>query len=87
MAKKKASKPAWWKNTFFWFGGALAVLGLWGLIAGDKVIRDPGQVVENNLSLYYLVGAAIMLVNGWMSHRQAMLHFDESEGDSAETPL
>ncbi len=87
MGKKKLSKPAWWKNTFFWFGGALAVLGVVALVMGDKVIRDPGQVFEGNLALYYLIGAALMFVNGWLSHKQAIQHFDEADGESVDRPV
>lgn len=76
-APKAPLKPVWWKNTFFWFAGALFVLALWGLVAGEKVIRDPGQISEGGLVWIYLGGAAVMLVHGLISQQQAVQHFQE----------
>lgn len=74
---KRPSKPVWWKNTFFWFGFALFGLGIWGVIRGEAVIRDPGQTFETGLVLLYLTASALMLVNGWMTHSQALQHYHE----------
>lgn len=65
-------------NSFFWFAGILLALAIWGFVAGDGVIRDPGQVRENGLALLYLAAAALMAVNGWMAHRYAVQAYEES---------
>jgi hypothetical protein len=79
VAEKKVSKPAWFKNTYFWIAGILFILSVVGLpfLGGDAAIRDPGQKRENGLALLYFVGAVIMLVNGWLSHRQTVQHYNE----------
>ncbi|MBS1723489.1 MAG: hypothetical protein JSS66_11110 [Armatimonadetes bacterium] len=79
MAHKTPAKPAWWKNTFFWFAGALFLLAVWGLVSGESVIRDPGQVREGGLVLIYLTGAVVMLVHGYISHQQAVQHYEEAQ--------
>lgn len=81
MGKKRIAVPAWWKNTFFWFGGLLAVLAIWGAVTNEDNIRDPGQKFETGLVLLYAVGAVVMLLNGWMTHRQALQHYHEAVGD------
>ena len=85
MSKKAPARPAWWKNTFFWFGFALLGLAIFGLISGENVIRDPGQKFETGLVGFYLLGAILMLVNGWMTHQQAVqfyAEFVERAGDA-----
>lgn len=77
MAAKAPKRPVWWKNTFFLFAAALFLLALWGLVRGEDVIRDPGQVKESGLVLIYLGGAAIMVVHGYISHQQAVQSFSE----------
>jgi len=67
----------WWKNTFFWIAGSLVLLGLWGLIGGESVIRDPGQIQESGLVWIYFGGALLMLVNGYLTHAQAVQAYDE----------
>jgi hypothetical protein len=79
---KKHPKPVWWKNTFFWFGGILFVLALVGLISGEGTIRDPGQVREGGLVWIYLGGALIMVLNGALTHNQAVRAFAEAEEDN-----
>ncbi len=74
---KQPERPVWWKNTFFWFGGILFVLAIVALIGGEDTIRDPGQVREGGLVWIYLGGAVIMLVNGWLTHQNALRHFEE----------
>jgi hypothetical protein len=85
VSSKKIPKPAWWKNTYFWISGILLLLALIGLpfLGGDRAIRDPGQKREGFLWLLYLGAAAIMFVNGWLSHRQTVQYYEE-HADSAE---
>ena len=84
MGKKRIPKPAWWKNTFFWFGGVLALLAVWGAVTNEDKIRDPGQKYETGLVLLYAVGATVMLLNGWMTHKQAIQLYQETVGDEGE---
>jgi len=80
VSKKPAPKPVWWKNTFFWIAGALLLLAIFGAIRGEDSIRDPGQVFETGIVWIYLGGSVVMLINGWMTHRQALQHFEEQDG-------
>jgi hypothetical protein len=75
----KPSKPVWYKNTYFWFAAVLAIIGVYGLpfLGGEEAIRDPGQKREGGLTLIYFGGALVMLINGWVSHRQTLQHFHE----------
>ncbi len=77
MAPKRHVQPVRWKNTFFWFAGALFALAVWGLFAGQNVIRDPGQVPEGGLVWIYVAGGVVMLVNGVISHQQALQAYKE----------
>jgi hypothetical protein len=79
VSSKKLPKPAWWKNTYFWISGILLILAIVGLpfLGGDRSIRDPGQKREGMLWLLYLGAAAIMFVNGWLSHRQTVQYYNE----------
>ncbi len=78
MRQKKISKPAWYKNTYFWIAGILFILCIIGLVGGDATIRDPGQKRESWLWLLYLVASGIMFLNGWMSHSQTVQHYKET---------
>jgi hypothetical protein len=78
VAAKAPKKPTWWKNTFFLFSVILFALAVWGLVAGEDVIRDPGQVRESGLVWIYLLGGVLMLVHGMISHQQAVQHYNES---------
>jgi hypothetical protein len=80
VANKSLPKPAAWKNTYFWIAVILVVVGVFGLLQGEKVIRDPGQKEESGLVWIYWVGAVVMLINGVLSHRQTVhLYEDEME--------
>ncbi len=56
------------------------VVALAGLFWGEDAIRDPGQRRENGLVWMYLGGAVVMLVNGWLSHRLTVMHYEEQVG-------
>ncbi len=75
--RKPPSKPAWYKNTYFWIGGILLVLGLIAIVVGDQAVRDPGQKREGGLAILYIVASVVMLVNGYLSHRQTVQQYEE----------
>jgi len=83
VKKAEAAKPrnlSWWRNTYFWLAGILFFVGILGLIGGPALIRDPGQKREDSLvTMLYFVGAIVMVVNGWVSHRQTLREFEEEE--------
>jgi hypothetical protein len=72
-------QPRWQRNSYFWIAFFLLLVGVAGLpfIGGDELIRDPGQRRESQLFLLYFVAAAVCIVNGILSHRQAMSAFKE----------
>ena len=78
---KPLPKPVWWKNTFFWFGGILFFVALYGLVRGQETIRDPGQVREGGLVWIYLAGAVLMGLNGVLTHGQALRAYAEAQED------
>jgi len=77
--KKSLPRPVWYKNTYFWIAGILLILSVIGLpfVGGDHAIRDPGQKRESGLYLLYFGAAVIMLVNGYLSHRQTVQQYEE----------
>jgi hypothetical protein len=81
VGENKAAKPAWYKNTYFWIAAILFLIGVAGLpfLLGPEAIRDPGQRREGGLTLIYLGGAVVMLVNGLLSHKQTVLHYQEAQ--------
>jgi len=84
--QKPLPKPVWFKNTYFWIAGILFLLGVVALpfIGGDAAIRDPGQKKEGGLFLLYFGAAAVMLVNGYISHQQTVQHYQETIGEVSE---
>ncbi|MFZ4506225.1 MAG: hypothetical protein ACOYON_00835 [Fimbriimonas sp.] len=82
--KKNPPQPAWWKNTYFWISGLLFALAIVGLppLGGDSAIRDPGQKPETSLWVLYAIASVVMLVNGWISHRQTVAAYEEEMGIS-----
>lgn len=80
VSEKLPPKPVWIKNTYFWIAAALVVLSILAMVKGDAAIRDPGQKREGGLAIWYLIAAASMYVNGWISHRQTVQHYQEAIG-------
>ncbi|MBS1707024.1 MAG: hypothetical protein JST40_14255 [Armatimonadetes bacterium] len=87
MSNKRPKKPVWWKNTYFWIGFILIGVAAFGLVRGEKSIRDPGQKEESGLPLIYLGGAVVMLLNGVLSHRQTVFnyHLEMDEREEKES--
>lgn len=50
---------------------------MWGLVSGESAIRDPGQIRESGLVWIYFAGALLMLVNGALTHSQAIQAYQE----------
>ena len=79
---KQAQRPgknSWVKNTYFWIAAILLLLGVLGLVKGDKAIRDPGQIHESNLWMIYLAASVVMLINGLISHKAYLAQWDGTE--------
>lgn len=83
VSKKPLPVPIWWKNTYFWIAGLLFIIGIVGLpfFGGNAAIRDPGQVEEDYIFLIYFGGAAVMFVNGVISHRMTVRQYKEEIGE------
>ncbi|HWD38220.1 MAG TPA: hypothetical protein VG944_05175 [Fimbriimonas sp.] len=77
--QKTPAVPHWYKNTYFWIAAILIVVGAIGLVRGDSSIRDPGQTVEHGLWWLYFLAAIVMLLNGFVSHRQTMQQYQEDK--------
>jgi hypothetical protein len=84
VSKKPLAKPAWYKNTYFWIAGILLIIAVIGLVAGQEAIRDPGQKREGGLVWIYVGGAIVMAINGWISHRQTVQHYQEELEQAGE---
>jgi len=84
--KKEATKPVWYKNTYFLISGILFILGIVGAVSGDHAIRDPGQKREGGLYLLYFVASVVMLVNGYISHQQTVQQFNEEQQAAPRKP-
>lgn len=76
-ALKKPREPRWWLNTYFLFAFLLALIGLLGLARGAEYIRDPGQPSSAGHPLYYLLAAAVFVMNGVVSHRSSLRTYHE----------
>jgi len=77
--KKEPAVPVWYKNTYFWIAGILFILGIVGIIGKDDAIRDPGQKKESGLYLLYFIASVVMLVNGYISHKQTLQQYEEEK--------
>ena len=74
---KKPRSPRWWLNTYFIFAFLLAIIGILGLAFGADYIRDPGQPITGALAFYYLLAAAVFVINGVVSHRSSLRAYNE----------
>lgn len=80
---KTPAVPVWYKNTYFWISALLLILGVIGLVSGDDTIRDPGQKVEHHLWALYFVAAVVMLIGGFISHKQTVQQYQEDKVSKA----
>ena len=80
VSHKTPSKPAAWKNTYFWIAGLAFIIAFYGLVTDENTIRDPGQRREGGLVWFYFGASVLMLVNGILSHRQTVRHYEETVG-------
>src|ERR1700722_10447908 len=89
VSEKVPPRPAWYKNTYFWIAAALFLLSVLALVKGSDTIRDPGQKHENGLAWWYMLAAALMYGNGWLSHQQTVRAYKEivSELPEAEEKI
>jgi hypothetical protein len=79
VSQKTIRPPAWYRNSYFWIAGLLFILSVLAIVVGPQAIRDPGQKREGMLWLIYLAASAVMAVNGWVSHSQAVQAYRELE--------
>lgn len=82
MSERPASKPVWYKNTYFWIAGILFLVAVVGMLLGQETIRDPGQKRESGLALFYFTASILMLVNGLLSHWQTVQHYRETQPEA-----
>ena len=54
-------------NGFILIGLLLFIISMMGLMSGNRLLTEPGQVVSPYSWLLYLAASAIMLVNGAVS--------------------
>jgi NADH:ubiquinone oxidoreductase subunit H len=85
VGRQKALKtPKWYLNSSFWFAAMLLIVAIVGLpfLGGEEAIRDPGQKREGGLAWMYFAAAALMALNGWLSHQHAVRSFEEASNQS-----
>ena len=58
-------------NMFVLIGIVLVILSLAGFATGNRFVTEPGQAVTPQLSFYYLGAGVLMLINGYISIKQA----------------
>jgi amino acid transporter len=66
-------------NGFILTGIALLFISIAGILFGERVLTEPGQPANPLAWLWYLIAAAVMLVNGVVSIRTAAKHTPEPE--------
>ena len=55
----------WW-NSFTFLAVILLGIGIVGMIAGRRMVFDPGRAASGREWLIYLVAGALMLINGFL---------------------
>jgi hypothetical protein len=79
---KQRRAPRWWLNTYFIFAFLLALIGLLGVFMGSDYIRDPGQPAGGALPFYYMLAAAVFVINGIVSHRSHVRAYYREDKDA-----
>jgi hypothetical protein len=68
-------------NMFVLIGIVLVILSLAGFATGNRFVTEPGQAATPQLSLIYLGAGVLMLINGYISIKQA-----ESQKNQLQEP-
>lgn len=58
-------------NMFVIIGVVLVIVSLIGFATGNRFLTEPGQKVDAQGSLIYLGAGVLMLINGYISIKQA----------------
>jgi hypothetical protein len=74
-------------NMFVLIGIALVIISVVGFATGNRFLTEPGQPINPQGSLIYLGAGAIMLVNGWISIKQAEATRSEAQPEAAQPPI
>lgn len=69
----------WW-NSFTVLSVILIAIGVIGLIAGDRMVFDPGRPTTGKEWLLYLAAGVLMLINGLLPPSTA----SEAEGEKGQ---
>jgi hypothetical protein len=74
----------WW-NSFNLLAVILLAIGITGLVAGGKMVFDPGRTPSGYEWAIYLVAGALMLVNGFLPPANPVADPDEDD-EAAASP-
>jgi hypothetical protein len=58
-----------WKSSYIWIAGLLLIISIYGFATSANKISDPGQPQDSLLPLWYFIAAILMVVNGFLSHK------------------
>lgn len=70
----------WW-NSFTVLSVILVAVGITGLVAGKRMMFDPGRPTNGNEWLLYLVAGVLMLINGLLPSSASPPEHGESGDD------
>lgn len=71
----------WW-NSFNLLAVILLAIGITGLVAGGKMVFDPGRMPSGYEWAVYLVAGALMLVNGFLPPANPVGDQDEDDAEA-----
>jgi uncharacterized membrane protein HdeD (DUF308 family) len=63
QTKERMPIHRWW-NSFTFLAVILLGIGIVGMIAGQRMVFDPGRAASGREWVVYLVAGALMLING-----------------------
>jgi hypothetical protein len=75
----------WW-NSFNLLAVVLLAIGIMGLIAGKRMVFDPGRTPTGYEWAIYLVAGGLMLVNGFLPPANPAVDPDEDAGGKVSRP-